>query len=511
MKNITDETLKDRILISERQKQTFIEVDKLLEKWPNLKAEEQTKHLNNLLHHGIPFLEPRDRKICIKKLNEGRIISIKEATEEVNKWAKSLGIDDEKKEEPEQEDEVLKFSLSETDKEQTLSLLKDPNLINRFLEILDKLGCVGEEDNKLLIGLTLVSRILNEPINLIVKGESAGGKSYLVQKVAQLFPQEDIIQRTRLTQNALYYFPNRNLQHKVLIIYERFGSQDSDYSIRSIQSEKKLILSYPAKNKKTGKIETVDIEIKGPIACIETTTQPHLNLENETRCFDIYIDESEEQTQKIFKSQDKEVSLTDNELSEEENIQTINLWRNTQRLLQVSEVVIPFVSKIKFPTQPLRVRRDRKRFLALIQASAVWHQYQRERSFKDGKEYIVANIEDYTLAYRLAYKILGRIVKGISDKGEILVNTCWQLAKENNLYNPEDYIFTRSDVEKRLKWSRPTTKKYLKEAVSVGCLELIEGSKGKEYKYKIVKRVKEIATQLLRPEEFQEELNIKEG
>jgi hypothetical protein len=111
------------------------------------------------------------------------------------------------------------------------------------------------------------------------------------------------------------------------------------------------------------------------------------------------------------------------------------------------------------------------------------------------------------LAYRLANKILGQIVKGITPKGEILVNSCWKLARSTRTNDPEKYEFTRAEIEEKLRWSRPTTNKFLKEGIIVGCIEAVEGKQGKEYKYRIVKEVSQVDGHLLTPEQLLKKLN----
>ncbi|MFC1631824.1 hypothetical protein ACFL2I_04645, partial [Candidatus Omnitrophota bacterium] len=63
-----------------------------------LTTEEQKRQLDTVLHFDIPILSPKDRKLCINKLVEGRIISKKDGTEETSKWVEALGIDEDKAE-----------------------------------------------------------------------------------------------------------------------------------------------------------------------------------------------------------------------------------------------------------------------------------------------------------------------------------------------------------------------------------------------------------------------------
>jgi len=395
--------------------------------------------------------------------------------------------------------------LNEEGRQEAEALLRDPQLIQRFLDALECLGCVGEVANKKLVGLTFTSRLLDSPINLTVQGESAGGKSYLVEQVARLFPRSEVHLRSRLTSQALFYVPKDSLKHKVLVVFERSGSEQSDYAVRTLQSEKKLIISYPVRNPQTGKQETVDHEIEGPVAYVETTIKPRLDPQNETRYFTLSVDEGEKQTEAIFKAQDREVSETFLAGEAERNT-LIRRWQSSQLLLKPYPVIIPYAKHIKFPMKPLRVRRDRKRFLALIESSTVWHQYQRKWVIVGGRECLVAEIADYAVAYQLAAAFLGQLAKGISPKGEELVVAAWELANENAAVKgtaPSEQEFTRSDVENRTSWSRPTMKKYLDEAVDRGFLERTKGGQGVEHRFRVVRQVDSAPADLRRPDELE--------
>jgi hypothetical protein len=171
----------------------------------------------------------------------------------------------------------------------------------------------------------------------------------------------------------------------------------------------------------------------------------------------------------------------------------LNPWRNAQRLLKIYPVYIPYINIIKFPTKPLRVRRDRLRFLALIEASALLFQYKREKQVINGKEFVVANIEDYALAYNLIGKILESVLKGLSPKVKELI----EIAKA---FDGQE--FTRKNLQQKIAWNEKTIDKYVEEAVTWGYFEIAkEGGKGKAYHYLLVK-TDDNPIGLLTPEEL---------
>ena len=86
-----------------------------------------------------------------------------------------------------------------------------------------------------------------------------------------------------------------------------------------------------------------------------------------------------------------------------------------QRLLEPHEVIVPFASRVAehFPDDRVEARRAFPHLLSLIQASALLHQYQRERDIA-GR--IIADCNDYHLCRHLMLGPLSRqLGGGLSD------------------------------------------------------------------------------------------------
>ena len=388
--------------------------------------------------------------------------------------------------------------LTEEESRESLALLQKPDLLLEFLGDTEKLGFVGEENNKIYLYLACTSRLLDSPINTTAKGESSAGKNYETESIADFMPTESVIKLSGASAKAFFY-ATQSLKNKVILIAERPGSEDSDYSIRTMQSEKRIVFWVPQKGE-DGRIRTEEKTVEGPAAFMETTTKPHLHQENETRNFDIYIDESEGQTEKVFEAQDRRyVSPMHPEIKQ----RVLKKWHNAQRLLKPLPVLIPFARGITFPTKPLRVRRDRPRFMSLIEASAILHQYQREQKEINGVSYVVASIDDYRTARELAIPILKHILRGATPK-------CAQLVAMAETLGKDGAQFAVADLEKELKWDRKTVSKYCKEAERLGCFELAEiGGKGRGHasKFTFVKLVSEVQIPLPEPEALSQIVN----
>ncbi len=379
----------------------------------------------------------------------------------------------------------------QSDIDQSLELLRSPGLFDKLIETNRELGIVGEENNQKILFMALASRILENPIGLIVKGASSAGKSNLVDSITRFFPSDEIKSVSRLTAKALYHISD-DLSHKALIISERHGAEESDYSIRTLQSEKRLVVSTPLYDKKIKDWVTKEKEVMGPIAYVETTTQSHLHPENETRCFEIFIDESEKQTRRIISAQKEQYMGT-----EIDKASILKPWITAQGLLKSYRVIIPYIEHIRFPTQPLRVRRDFPKFLTLIEISAIMCQFQRQTIIKDGVECLIANIEDYKVAFGLVSVILRQIINSVSPETEKLVNA----VKEVTMLRDVKKV-NRKEIIEQVNRSRNTVINHLEDAVNCGFLE--EDKSDKAFTYKLIRLPNEFDNILLSPDELKD-------
>jgi DNA primase catalytic core len=308
--------------------------------------------------------------------------------------------------------------MSEAQRAAALKLLKSPGFLDTLSKHIEAIGYVGEDRNKKLTYVISSSRKLPKPLSAIVRSQSGAGKSYLMECVAELMPPEDVHFFSRLTPQALYYLERDALQHKLLIVDERNGSEESEYPIRTLQTRKVLKLAVPVKDPNSGRIKTETLEILGPISYMESTTSQKVNPENENRCFELYLDESDAQTRAIFAAQRKSRTLEGWKVERlKEKVRTLH--HNAQRLLRPLKVIIPYVDLLEFPQSWLRGRRDHDRFLSLIEGIAFLHQYQRHIGEDNGQQYIEASVEDYAHAYDLAQTVfantLGDLPKPVMD------------------------------------------------------------------------------------------------
>jgi DNA primase len=392
--------------------------------------------------------------------------------------------------------------MTDAERQEALTFLRRPDLLAQVAKDIDALGFVGEDTNTRLLYLVAISRKLDDPLSAIVLSQSGAGKSGLTEVIEKLCPPEDVVLLTRLTPQSLYYVEPGFLDRKLVIVEERYGSMEADYSIRVLQSRKKLIAAAPIKDPQTGNLKTRIFTVEARAAFIEATTASAVNHENATRCFELSMDESAEQTKRIHERQ--RLMRTEHGLVLREQAETVSRrhW-NAQRLLEPLPVVIPYAGRLTFPDAWMRTRRDHARFLNLIEVSAFLHQHQRERS-RSGA--IVASVADYEAAYALAAEVLADTLADLKKPLREALESIRELSLNGD--GSAMGSVTRRDIREALGVPDSTVRNWLADLVGLEYLEAEGGGVGKTTRYRLTGRGPsgDVALGLLTPAELSRHL-----
>jgi len=302
-------------------------------------------------------------------------------------------------------------SLSPAQHEAALSLLRDPNLIERIVADVAAIGLVGEGSNALVAYLACVSRKLDKPLAILIQSTSAAGKSTLMDALLALMPEHERVHYSAMTGQSLFYLGETSMKHKILAIAEEEGVRQAAYALKLLQSQGELTIASTGKDPATGQLVTQEYRVEGPVMLFLTTTAIDIDEELLNRCLVLTIDESREQTAAIQARQRSARTLA-GLLTRARSDAVLATHRAAQQLLRPLAVVNPYAEQLTFATERVRLRRDHAKYLALIDSIALLHQYQRpvRAATHAGRtiEYIEAMIEDIALANRLAHEVLGR-------------------------------------------------------------------------------------------------------
>ncbi len=310
--------------------------------------------------------------------------------------------------------EIPDHEPTKAEKAQALGLLKNPDMFAEILADLETIGVTGEETNKLVGYLAAISRKLDEPLSVLIQSRSAAGKSTLQDAILSLVPDEDYVKYTRITDQALFYKDEDSLVHKILAIEEEVGMGGAAYSIRNIQSSKKITVAATGKDPGTGKMRTEEYTVNGPVAVMITTTAAELEGETASRFLFLTIDESTKMTDAIHRMQ-REAETLEGLVRKKKTEHIIKKHHTAQRLLKPLAVVNPFTEYLRYPNRSIRTRRDHKKYLGLIRTIAYLHQYQRKIKTVEVEgqkvDYIEVTLDDIDKANQLANEVLGHCLE----------------------------------------------------------------------------------------------------
>ncbi len=378
---------------------------------------------------------------------------------------------------------------TEEEKKEAERFLTNPDIFTEILADLETIGVTGEETNKLVGYLAAVSRKLDEPLSILIQSRSAAGKSTLQDAVLSLVPDEDFVKYTRITDQALFYKAEDSLVNKIIAIEEEEGMGGAAYSIRNIQSSKKITVAATGKDAATGKMRTEEYTVKGPVAVMITTTAAELEGETASRFLFLTIDESTKMTEAIHNKQ-READTLEGLIKKTKKEKIIRKHHTAQRLLKPLAVVNPFSKYLSYPTGSLRTRRDHKKYLNLIRAIAYLFQLQREIKTitvdNQPVEYIEVTLNDIEKANKLANEVLGQSLDELAKPSRTLLSSIYNMVKEQTEKGGiaiDNFFFNRRMIREYINWTDWQIKAHIRQLEEMEYLGVRMGAQGKQYSY----------------------------
>jgi|CXWL01.1.fsa_nt_gi DNA primase catalytic core len=391
--------------------------------------------------------------------------------------------------------------LSAEQQSAALALLQAPNLVERIVADFEHTGLVGEPTNALVAYLACVSRKLKQPLAILIQSTSAAGKSTLMDAVLNFVPEAERVQYSAMTGQSLFYLGEKDIKHKILAIAEEEGVRQAGYALKLLQSQGSLTMASTGKDPLTGKLETQDYTVEGPVMLFLTTTATDVDEELTNRCLVLTINESREQTRAILARQRQARTLA-GLIANREAERITALQRAAQSLLKPLAVVNPYAEALGFRDDLTRLRRDHQKYLTLIDAIALLHQHQRplkrlraaadganDAATAQGVEYIEVTLEDIALANRLAHEVLGRSLDELPPQTRRLLVVADALVAELAQAQTLERAlvrFTRRELRARAGVSDTQLGIHLERLVRLEYLITHAGRRGQSYVYELV-------------------------
>ena len=412
---------------------------------------------------------------CAEKLEVGTSVieaSLAELTEQLENYR----FEESKKLEVKDIHEIP--PLSHKEREEAINFLKQPNLLERTNELIGQSGVIGEEVNRLLMYLIFTSRLRSQPLHCVSLGSSGSGKTHLQSKVGELIPEEEKLEITTLSENAFYYFGQRELKNKLILIEDLDGAESVLYPIRELQTKNKIIKTVVQKDRR-GLTKTIYLKVEGPVSVAGCTTRERIYEDNANRSFLLYLDESPAQDEKIMEYQR---AASSGKIDKHKEKQAAELLRKVQRVLSPVQVYNPYAEHLKIPNEVFKPRRTNAHYLAFIEIITFYHQWQRpQRVNKDtGEVYIETTLEDIAEANQLMKEVLLR-------KSDELSGACRDYFEKLKIWLVKNRKKTWMNYEVRKVFRLPDTthKRYTRQLLTNGYIRIKSGKKHTGYLYEV--------------------------
>jgi hypothetical protein len=288
------------------------------------------------------------------------------------------------------------------------SLLDAPKLLDVVADAIRAGGYAGDLTAPLLVYVALTSRLLERPLNLALIAPSAAGKNRAVDANLPLVPPSAYHMEKAGSARALVY-GEADYQHRMVIAAEADSIPEDGpaaSAARALAADNCMTYDVVERDAETGRFTVRHIEKPGPTGLITTSTKP-LGEQMGTRLLTVSVPDTPTQTRAVLQAHAASVNGSC-------PTPDVGALVAAQRWLELGgdhKVTIPFASALAeaVPADLVRMRRDFRQLLTVIQAVALLYQRQRER---DAEGRIVATLEDYRQARELLLDVFTEAATG---------------------------------------------------------------------------------------------------
>jgi DNA primase len=435
-----------------------------------LKVQHKTKQLLPI-RDTLDLYSRQQTENLIQTISENFDANIKQTETTISELTNELENYRIKKIEALQPKQETKNELSAAQRTTAINELKKEKLLERHNKMIGLTGIVGEEKNRMIAYLIYGYRKNGNPLHVMFLGASGSGKTYLQEKISELIPDEDKMEITQITENALYYFKQEELKNKLIIFEDLDGALQVFYPMRELQTKKKISKTVTLKDSK-GNLKTITIVVEGPVCISGCTTKEKIYEDNANRCILLYIDMSKDQDKSIM---EYHAAVESGDIDQERELQYKELFKNIQRVLRPIQVNNPYSKFITLPEAVFKPRRTITLLRGFIKAIAFYHQYQREvKKDKSGQLYIDVTIEDIEQGFYYMQDVLFSKSDELTKATREFLEKLKDYAKQHELTS-----FKTQDIRKKFRMEPRTIQRYMKELSQYGHIKRINGHKGR--------------------------------
>lgn len=370
----------------------------------------------------------------------------------------------------------LVVPLSLDKKTQAKAILSQPNLIHQLDTLIAQSGIIGEDSSRKMLFIIASTYKMENPLHALVQATSGAGKSHLINSIAACFPQEDILNLSRITSKSLYYYPKEELLNKLVLVQDIDGLDDeAQLAFRELQSAK-ILRSSTVHKDRYGNLQSMIKIVTAHFASMVATTKAEIYYDNMSRSIVVGVDESDEQTQRIIHYQNQKLS---GRISQKEEQQAKEALQNVIRLLQPYEVINYYADKVFLPVQAKMLRRLNSYFQSFVAQITLLHQYQRE---KDQQGRLITQKEDLQQAAEILFDAIILKVDELDNATRQFYERVKSYVKQQAT---KEYTFTQREIRHALNQSKTQCFRFMDELTKLEYIQISDGSANRGFRYRI--------------------------
>jgi len=329
---------------------------------------------------------------------------------------------------------------SDINPDEALEFLKNPDIIEEINKILE-ISIKGEKITRFYVFLCVLQSFTKEYLQVTLVAESSAGKTWISNRVLDLFPEENVKKVGRMSKTIIER-SDIDPNIKILYVQEKRGSRPAIDTIRLSSMSDQGMVAWIV-NRDTHKGEELKVK---PMSIITTTTDLDMETEDATRNIKISLDHTIEQTKKVidFQAHQAEFPPELQHLFNWIDLDKLETIKNAIRLLDKNiDVIIPFQSEVGklLDKSKIRIKRDHKKVIGHIKTLTLLRQYQRECLYVDDKRWLIATIEDFEDALKYSEKQITSTYYNVDDDMLKIIDIIKEI--ENGKSWVEDFRDTR--------------------------------------------------------------------
>ena len=298
-----------------------------------------------------------------------------------------------------------------------------------------RMGYGGDVKPALIVYCASTSRVIaprpgSMPVHCILLSIPSAGKSYTINTVRRLFPEELFHVIDAGSPRALIY-DRADLRHRVVVFAEADSIPSGEdnpaaSAIRNLLQEGRLAYSVVVRDEQTGEFTTKEIDKPGPTVLITTATR-RLGEQLMTRFFTLEIADEPGQVRAALQ---KQAQIELDGVSDPDD--GLIAFQSYLQLRAPWNVYVPYADSLakligNSMTAP-RILRDFARLLSLIKSVAILRHRHRQ---VDSSRRIIAQIEDYATVRELVGQMYADSLSGSTKRIREVVKCVATLRKQD--------------------------------------------------------------------------------